>query len=56
MLRFAAAVLAVAAIAPTPAEKGSPARLPRRRLPVASPAIVNNDVIWTHVAMAKVVR
>ena len=43
MLRFAAAVLAVAAIAPTPAEKG----LARLSEALASPAIVNNDVLWT---------
>ena len=43
MLRFAAAVLAVAAIAPTPAEKG----LARLSEALASQAIVNNDVLWT---------
>ena len=42
MLRFAAAVLAVAAITPTPAEKGF-ARLSEA---LASPAVVNNDVLW----------
>ncbi len=43
MLRFAAAVLAVAAITPTPAEKG----LARLSEALASPAVVNNDVLWT---------
>ena len=43
MLRFAAAVLAVAATTPTPAEKGF-ARLSEA---LASPAVVNNDVLWT---------
>ena len=45
MVRFAAAVLAVAAITPTPAEKGF-ARLSEA---LASPAIVNNDDLaqWT---------
>ena len=42
MLRFAAAVLAVAATTPTPAEKGF-ARLSEA---LASPAVVNNDVLW----------
>ena len=43
MLRFAAAVLAVAATTPTLAEKGF-ARLSEA---LASPAVVNNDVLWT---------
>ena len=43
MLRFAAAVLAVAAITPTPAEEG----LARLSEALASPAVVNNDVLWT---------
>ena len=43
MLRFAAAVLAVAAIAPTPAEKG----LARLSEAFASPAAVSNDVLGT---------
>ena len=43
MLRFAAAVLAVAAIAPTPAEQG----LARLSEALASPAVVNNGVPWT---------
>ena len=42
MLRFAAAVLAAAAIRPTPAEKG----LARLSEALASPAVVNNDVLW----------
>ena len=44
MLRFAAAVLAVAAIRPAPAEKG----LARLSEALASPAVVkvNNDVLW----------
>jgi hypothetical protein len=41
MLRFAAAVLAVAAIAPTPAEQG----LARLSEALASPAAVNDDVL-----------
>ena len=43
MLRFAAAVLAAAAITPTPAEKG----LARLSEALASPALVNKDVLWT---------
>ena len=43
MLRFAAAVLAAAAIRPAPAEKG----LTRLSEALASPAVVNNDVLWT---------
>ena len=43
MLRFAAAVLAVAAIAPTPAEQG----LARLSEALASPAAVNDDVLGT---------
>ena len=42
MLRFAAAVLAAAAIRPTPADKG----LARLSEALASPAVVNNDVLW----------
>ena len=42
MLRFAAAVLAAAAIRPTPTEKG----LARLSEALASPAVVNNDVLW----------
>ena len=47
MLRFAAAVLAVAATTPTPAEKGF-ARLSEA---LASPAVVNND-LWSFVSYA----
>ena len=43
MLRFAAAVLAAAAITPTPAAKG----LARLSEALASPALVNKDVLWT---------
>ena len=43
MLRFAAAVLAAAAITPTPAEKG----LARLSVALASPALVNKDILWT---------
>eukprot|EP00964_Phaeocystis_antarctica_P071534 scaffold43660_cov64-Phaeocystis_antarctica.AAC.1 len=42
-LRFAAAVLAAAAITPTPAAKG----LARLSEALASPALVNKDVLWT---------
>ena len=50
MLRFAAAVLAVAATTPTPAEKGF-ARLSEA---LASPAVVNNDVLWTRCGVSRV--